>query len=45
MQIRITLITSITSTFVFYAWGLPENAALRIFALRMHLFLSRKLYI
>jgi hypothetical protein len=31
MQIRIALIPLITSTFVFYAWELPDNAAIRIF--------------
>ena len=35
MQIRITLILLITSTFVLYAWGLPDNAAIRIFTLLM----------
>ena len=40
MQIRIGLIPLITSTFVFYTWELPGNAAIRIF-----MFLSMKLYI
>ena len=31
MQIRIALIPLITSTFVLYAWGLPDNVAIRIF--------------
>jgi hypothetical protein len=38
MQIRIALIPLITSTFVFYAWGLPDNAAIRIFMFLPHLF-------
>jgi hypothetical protein len=37
MQIRIGLIPLITSTFVFYTWELPGNAAIRIF-----MFLSMK---
>ena len=40
MQIRIGLIPLITSTFVFYTWELPDNAAIRIL-----MFLSMKLYI
>ena len=31
MQILIGLIPLITSTFVFYAWELPDNATIRIF--------------
>ena len=42
MQIGIALIPLITSTFQFYAWGLPDNAAIRIFTFLMHLFLSIK---
>jgi hypothetical protein len=32
MQIHIGLIPLITSTFVFYAWELPDNATIRIFS-------------
>jgi hypothetical protein len=42
MQIRIALIPLITSTFVLYAWGLPDNAVIRIFTFLAHLFLSIK---
>jgi hypothetical protein len=46
MQIGIALIPLITSTFQFYAWGLPDNAAIRIlFTFLMYLFLSKKLHI
>jgi uncharacterized membrane protein len=38
MQVRIGLIPLITSTFVFYTWGLPGNAAITIL-----MFLTMKL--